>query len=118
MIFEANRFVFSSGHRQVSLKVGRVKEIVDETADNWEIVFVEKEKQEEMNRPKKTFKVYQKDKDKGKEKIGGVPNIKITDNLPPPPLANAPVQSEDPPVINTEGITHDDTNLESEILLP
>lgn len=95
---------------------GRVKEIADGTSDNWDIFFVEKEKEEEMNQPKKTFKVYQKDKDKGKGKIGGFPNIKITDNLLPPPLNNAPVHSEDPPVIDTGGITHDDTNPKSEIL--
>lgn len=116
LISEANRSVFASGHRQVRLMVGRVKEIADEIADKSDIFFVEKEKREEMNRPKKTFKVYQKDKDKGKGKIGRVPNIKITDNLPPPPLDTASVHSEDPPVINTEGVTHDDTNPKLEIL--
>lgn len=80
LISEANRLVFVSGHRQVSLMAGRVKE----TVDKWDIFFVEKKKQEERSRPKtkKTFKVYQKDKGKGK--IGGVPSIKITNNIPPP----------------------------------
>lgn len=33
LISEANRYFFSSGHRQVSLMAGRIKEIVDETVD-------------------------------------------------------------------------------------
>lgn len=102
--------------------VGRVKEIVDETADKWDIFFVEKEKQEERRIPnvKKTFKVYQKDKGKGK--IGGVPSIKITYNIPPPtqdtpPLApSSPVHRANPPDIPIEGLTHDDTNPKYKIL--
>lgn len=43
---------------------GRVNEIAEETTDKWDIFFVEKEKQEELNIPKKMFKVYQKDRDK------------------------------------------------------
>lgn len=58
LISEAHQSVFASGHRQVSLMARRVKEIVEETMDNWDIFFVEKEKQEEKSRTKKTFKVY------------------------------------------------------------
>lgn len=83
LISEANRIVFASGHRHVSLMVGRVNEIVEETTDKWDIFFVEKEKQEELRRPKKTFKVYQKDRDKEKGKVGSLPNIKVTEKLPP-----------------------------------
>ncbi|XP_059077901.1 histone chaperone ASF1-like [Cryptomeria japonica] len=36
--------------------VGRVNDIAEETADKWDIFFVEKKKQEELNQPKKTFK--------------------------------------------------------------
>lgn len=67
LIAEANQTVFVSGHRQVSLMVGRVKVIADETADKWDIFFVEKEKKGEKQRHKmdKSFaKVYQKDKAK------------------------------------------------------
>lgn len=85
LISEGNRIVFSSGHRYVSLMAGRVNEITKETTYKWDIFFVEKEKQEELNRTK-TFKVYQKNKDKGKGKVGELPNIKVIDNLPPPPI--------------------------------
>lgn len=64
----------------------RIKEIADETIDKWDIFFVEKEKREENERQKvdKSFtKVYQKE-DKGKSKVGNVPNFTIKDNLPPP----------------------------------
>lgn len=76
LICEANRCIFANGYRQVSLMVGRVNEIAEETIDKWDIFFVKKEKQEELNRPKKTFKVYQKDKDKGKGKIGGISTLR------------------------------------------
>lgn len=108
LICEANRLVFASSHPQVSLMVGRVNEIVEEMTDKQDIFFVEKEKQEELNRPKETFKVYQKDKDKGKGKVGGIPNIKITDNLPPP-LDTTPVPTNDTPATESVDITHDDT---------
>lgn len=68
-----------------------------------------------MDRSKKTFKVYQKDKDKGKGKVCGIPNIKITNNLPPP-LDTTLIHSVDPPVTDSIGVTHDDTNLDSKIL--
>lgn len=42
LISEANRTVFVSGHRQVSLMAGKVKEIADETADKWDIFFCRK----------------------------------------------------------------------------
>lgn len=44
LISEANRTIFSTGHRHVALMVGRVNEITEETADQWDIFFVEKEK--------------------------------------------------------------------------
>lgn len=47
LIAEANKTVFASGHRQVSLMADRIKEIIDETTDKWDIFFVEKEKIEE-----------------------------------------------------------------------
>lgn len=84
--------------------VGRVKEIVEETTNKWDIFFVEREKKEEKDRQKmdESFaKVYQKDKGKGK--IGSVPDIKIKDNLPPltydtPPITvEAPVQTDSQP---------------------
>lgn len=65
-------------------------------------------------------KVYQKDK--GKCKIGGVPSIKVTDNIPPlaqdtPPLTSTSlVHTADPLDMDTNSMTHDDTNPESEIL--
>lgn len=79
LIFEVNQSLFISGHQQVSLIAGRVKEIANEIADKWDIFFAEKEKQEERSRPKidKTFKVYQRDK--GKRKVAGDPSIKIID---------------------------------------
>lgn len=85
LIVEANQTVFVSGHQQVSLMAGRVKEIANETANKWDIFFIEKEKKEERERQKmdKSFaKVYQKDK--GIRKIGSIPIIKVTNNLPPP----------------------------------
>lgn len=69
LISEANISVFTSGHQHVSLMAGRVNQIAKETTDKWDIFFVGKEKQEELNRPTKTFKVYQKDRDKGKGKL-------------------------------------------------
>lgn len=119
LIFEVNHSVFVSEHRQVSLMAGRVKEIVDETIDKWDIFFVEKEKKEERNRLKveKTFKVYQKDKGIGK--IGSVPSIKVIDNIPPlaqgtPPLMSTSlVHIANPLDMATKGITLDDTNPES-----
>lgn len=94
---------------------GRVNEITEERTNKWDIFFVEKEKQEELNRSKKTFKVYQKDKDKGKGKVGGIPNLKISDNLPPL-VDTALVHIVDTPATDSVGITHDDTNPKSEIL--
>lgn len=49
LICEANRSIFASGHQQVRFMVGRVNEIAEEIADKWDIFFVEKEKQEELN---------------------------------------------------------------------
>lgn len=119
MISEANRIVFSTGHRHVALMAGRVNEITKETTDKWDIFFVEKEKKEELKTPK-TFRVYQKDKDKGKGKIGGPPSIKVIDNLPPPPSDTPPTQTVDtPPVMdNVESMetTHEDPNPNSEVL--
>lgn len=64
----------------------------------------------------KAFKVYQKDKGIGK--LGGVPAIKIIDNIPPPAqdTSTSPVHIANPPDMATEVITHDDTNPKSEIL--
>lgn len=85
--------------------------------------FVEREKKEEKERQKidKSFaKVYRKEKGKGK--IGGVPAIKVIDNIPPlaqdtPPLTSAsPVHTENQPDKATDEVTHDDTNPESKIL--
>lgn len=91
LISEANRTIFSTGHSHVALMAGRVNEISEETANRWDIFFVEKEKQE-LKRPK-TIKVYQKDK--GKRKVGGPPSLKIIDNLPPPTSYTPPVQTID-----------------------
>lgn len=68
-----------------------------------------------MNRPKKTFKVYQKDIDKGKGKVGGLPNIKVTDNLPPP-LVTTPTNTKDIPTTKNIDMPHEETNPESKIL--
>lgn len=65
-------------------------------------------------------KAYQKDK--GKSKIGNVPNIMVKDNLPPltqdtpPIIAEAPVQTDSQPKEKAEEMTQDDTNPESNIL--
>lgn len=64
----------------------------------------------------KTFKVYQKDKDKGKGKVGGVPPIQITDNLPPPAQDIPPVHTVNPSDMGTEDVILDNTNPDSEIL--
>lgn len=123
LILEANRTVFVSGHRQVTLMARRVKKIADETTNKWDIFFVEREKKEEKDRQKmdKSFtKVYQKDKGKGK--IGSVPNITIKDNLPPstqdaPPVTvEAPTQTDNQPEEKVEEMTRDDINPESAIL--
>lgn len=123
LIAEAKQPVFVSGHRQVRLMAGRVKEIADEIADKKDTFFVEREKKEEKDRQKmdKSFtKVYQKDKGKGK--IGSVRNITVKDNLPPPaqdipPItAEAPVQTDSQPEEKAEEITRDDTNPEYEVL--
>lgn len=109
LIVEANRTVFVSGHRQVSLMAGRKKEIVDETTEKWDIFFVEKEKREEKGRQKedKPFtKVYQKG-DKGKNKVGSVPDLTIKDNLPPltqntpPATTEAQEEVQNQPIENT-----------------
>lgn len=115
LISEANWSIFASGHRHVSLMAGWVNEIVEETTNKWDVFFVEKEKHEELNRPKKTFKVYQKDRDKGKGKVGVLPNIKVTDNLPPP-LVTSLVQTNNTPATEDVDTTHEDTNPKSEIL--
>lgn len=86
--------------------------------------FVEKKKKEEKERQKidKSFtKVYQKDK--GKAKIGGVPAIKVIDNIPPPAQDTPPltsvslVHTESQPDKAIDEVTHDDTNPEFEILI-
>lgn len=116
LISEANRTVFSTSHRHVALIAGRMNEILEEVADQWDIFFVEKEKEEELKRPK-TIRVYQKDRDKGKGKEGGPLNLKITDNLPPPLSDTPPVE-----LVNKQPATEsmeaplEDTNLESEVL--
>lgn len=76
--------------------VGKVKEIVDETTNKWDILFVEKEKKEEKDKQKidKCFtKVYQKC-DKGKNKVSSIPKLTIKDNLPPPVEDILPVVEE------------------------
>lgn len=101
----------------------RVKEIADEMIDKWDIFFMEKEKKEEKDRQKMDMsfaKVYQKDKGKGK--IGSVPDITIKDNLPPPTQDASPitievlVQTGCQPEEKAEEITQDDTNPNSNIL--
>lgn len=67
-----------------------------------------------MNIPKKNFNIYQKDRDKEKCKVGGLPNIKVTDNLPPP-LVTTPTPRIYRLLKNVD-TTHEDTNPESEIL--
>lgn len=116
LISEANQIVFSTGHRHVPLMAGRVNEISEEFADQWDIFFSKKEKQEELKRPK-TIRVYQKDKDKGKGKVGGPPSLNITDNLPPPPSYTPLVHTIDKQLATKSMETpHEDTNPESEIL--
>lgn len=93
-----------------------MNEITEETIDQWDIFFVEKEKQEELKRPK-TVRVYQKYKDKGKDKVGGPPNLKIMDNLPPSHSDTPPVETIDTqPLTESMETPHEDTNPESEIL--
>lgn len=116
LISEANRTIFSSGHRHVCLMAGRMNEISKEIVDKWDIFFVEKEKQEELNRPK-PFKVYQKDKDKGKGQVGGPPSLKITDNLPPPRFDTPPVETIDTQLkIESMDTPQEDTNPDFEVL--
>lgn len=92
---------------------GRVNEISEETADQQDIFFVAKEEQEELKRPK-TIRVYQKDRDKGKGKVGGPPNLKITDKLPPPLFDTPPVETIDTqPTTQSMETPHEDTNPES-----
>lgn len=124
LISEANRIIFVSGHRQVSLLAGRVKEITYETTNKWDMFFVEREKKEEKDREKmdKSFtKLYQKDEGEGK--IGSVPDIIIKDNLSPlaqdtpPIIVEASTQTKShPDKEKVEEITKDDTNPESDIL--
>lgn len=85
LISKANRTVFASGHQQVSLMADRLKEIADETMDKWDIFFVEKEKREEKDRQKvdKSFTKLHEKVDKGKGKVGSLPDITLKDNLPP-----------------------------------
>lgn len=52
LISEANRTVFSTAHWHVALMVGRVTKVSEEIANGWDIFFVEKEKEEELLRPK------------------------------------------------------------------
>lgn len=92
----------------------RVNELSEETIDEWVIFFVEKEKQEKLKRPK-DFKVYQKDKDKGKGKVGGIPNIKVTDNLPPPSITLS-IQIDATTDTKAMETRHEDTNPESKIM--
>lgn len=114
LIPEANQSVFSTAHRHIALMVGRVKEVTREIENAWDIFLVEKEKQEEYRNPK-LIKVYQKDKDKGKGKVGGPPSLKIKDNLSPPPLITPPVTTtEDKPIDESMGI--EDTNPNPEVL--
>lgn len=96
--------------------VGRVKEVTEETADQWDILFVEKEKQEELLRPK-TIRVYQKGRDKGKGKVGGPQSLKIIDNLTPPP-SDTPlvVTTDNQPATESMETPLEDTNTESKIL--
>lgn len=99
LIFEANRIVFLSGHRQVRLMADKVKEIADETMDKWDIFFVEREKKEEKDKRKvdKSFaNVYQK-VDKGKGKIGSILDSMVKDNLPPSTQDTSPIIVEAPP---------------------
>lgn len=116
LISEAKRTIFSPAHQHVALMARRVNEIIEETVDQWDIFFVEKEKQEELLRPK-TIRVYQKDRDKGKGKVGGPPSLKITDNLPPPPSDTPPEETTDNQMATESMETpQEDTNPESKIL--
>lgn len=77
---------------------------------------MEKEKEEELLRPK-TIKVYQKDIDKGKGKVGGPPSLEKNDNMPPPLLDTPPVDTTDrKPAIESMKTPVEDTNPKSEIL--
>lgn len=116
MISEANCTIFSTAHRHVALMVGRVNEVAEETANAWDIFLVEKEKKEEYINPK-PIKVYQKDEDKGKGKVGGPPSIKITDNLPPPFQDTPSVTTIDDQLADESmDISQEDTNPNSEVL--
>lgn len=116
LIIEANRIVFSTTHRHVALMAGRVNEVSKETIDAWDVFFVEKEKQEELLR-RKTIRVYQKDRDKGKGKVGGSPSLKITDNLTPPPSDTPLLEAIDNQSATKSMETPlEDTNLEFEVL--
>ncbi|XP_059070615.1 uncharacterized protein LOC131860249 [Cryptomeria japonica] len=107
---------------------GRVNKIAEETIDKWDIFFVEKEKQEELNSPKKTFKEvnivvdnYNTEVKKdiatkqstehievetqtGKAKQAEIVNavdISVTQpsvDIPLPPVKDQPVKSQLPPV--------------------
>lgn len=125
LILEANRIVFVSGHRQVSLMGSRVKEIADEMIDKCDIFFVEREKKEEKDRQmvdKSFANIYQK-VDKGKGKIGNIPDITVKDNLPPlvqhtpPVVAEARTQTKiDLEEEKAEEMMRDETNPESDII--
>lgn len=69
LIAEANQSVFSTAHRHIALLVGRVNKVTKEIENGWDIFLVEKEKQEEYRNPKPIM-VYQKERDKGKGKVG------------------------------------------------
>lgn len=69
-----------------------------------------------MIRPK-NIKVYQKDRDKGKRKVGGPPLLKITDNVLSPPVDTPPVDTTDSQLTTKSiKIPFEDTNLEFEVL--
>lgn len=90
----------------------RVNEMTEETTDKWDIFFVEKEKQEELKQPK-TFKVYQKEKGKGKGKAGGPLSIKVTsDTLPVVNIDTPPTTNN----VESMETTHEDTNPDLEVL--
>lgn len=114
LIAEANWSVFSNAHRHIALMVRRVNEVTKETENAWDIFLVEKEKWEEYRNPK-PIKVYQKDKDKGKGKVGGPPSIKVKDNLPPPPLITLLVTTTEDQLAN-ESMDIEDTNPNPKVL--
>lgn len=94
--------------------VGRVNEVTEEIENGWDIFLVEKEKQEEYRNPK-PIKVYQKERDKGKGKVGGPLRIKVKDNLSPLPQITSPVKTtEDQPA--DESMNIKDTNPNPEVL--